>query len=127
MQYIKIERFILSYLATASWVTHNDANEFTDEAKEIAKRDCLTFIALVVTEFGAKEAQPLLNVEGVDLNYLAPHDFFLTRNGHGAGFWDKPEKYGGQENVDRLTAIAEKMGTCDCFLIDGSETLLTLE
>lgn len=33
--------------------------------------------------------------------YLSPknitqagHDFWLTRNGHGAGFWDRPELYG---------------------------------
>jgi len=27
----------------------------------------------------------------------AGHDFWLTRNGHGAGFWDREEIYGAQE------------------------------
>ena len=40
---------------------------------------------------------------------LGGHDFWLTRNGHGCGFWDRndclPEEAG-----DRLTAAAEKCG-----------------
>ena len=35
----------------------------------------------------------------------AGHDFALTRNRHGAGFWDRPEMY-GVENVKTLTAAA---------------------
>lgn len=36
----------------------------------------------------------------------AGHDFWLTRNGHGAGFWDRPEIY-GQENADKLTDMSK--------------------
>lgn len=34
----------------------------------------------------------------------AGHDFWLTRNGHGAGFWDSPEVY-GEDLADELTAL----------------------
>lgn len=37
----------------------------------------------------------------------AGHDFYLTRNGHGAGFWDR----GLGDLGDRLTAAAEVYGT----------------
>ena len=119
MKYLDFAQFVLSYLATAAWVTadSDENNEFTEDAKLTAKNDCATFIALVILEFGAEEARPLLTTAGKDLTYLAPHDFFLTRNGHGAGFWDSPEKYGGQENADRLTAICERMGCADVYHI----------
>lgn len=37
------------------------------------------------------------------------HDLWLTRNRHGAGFWDRPEIY-GEENARILTLMARAMG-----------------
>jgi len=49
----------------------------------------------------------------IDLNEFDPvqigHDLWLTRNGHGAGFWDKPEIYGA-DNARVLTLMARAMG-----------------
>lgn len=42
------------------------------------------------------------------------HDFWLTRNGHGAGFWDR----GLGELGDRLTAAAKAYGTVDLYVGD---------
>ena len=42
----------------------------------------------------------------------AGHDFWLTRNGHGAGFWDRPEVY-GQAVADELTRACEFIGESD--------------
>ncbi len=39
----------------------------------------------------------------------AGHDFWLTRNGHGAGFWDR-----GRKDGDALTKIAKSYG--DAFV-----------
>jgi hypothetical protein len=41
----------------------------------------------------------------------AGHDFWLTRQGHGAGFWDRPEIY-GKENGEKLTKQCELIGAC---------------
>lgn len=45
----------------------------------------------------------------------AGHDFWLTRNGHGAGFWDGdwPDAVG-----DRLTKASEAFGSCDLYVGD---------
>lgn len=47
----------------------------------------------------------------LDLSPIEPeqigHDFWLTRNGHGAGFWDR----GLGELGDRLTALAKAYGS----------------
>jgi hypothetical protein len=39
----------------------------------------------------------------------AGHDFWLTRNGHGTGFWDRPEIY-RDYLVQKFTKIAESFG-----------------
>ena len=51
--------------------------------------------------------------EGIDAAQ-AGHDFWLTRNGHGAGFWDR----GLGERGDRLTNAAHVYGACDLYLGD---------
>lgn len=40
------------------------------------------------------------------------HDFYLTRNGHGAGFWDR-----GLPNGDELSDKARSFGASNCFAI----------
>jgi len=39
------------------------------------------------------------------------HDLWLTRNGHGAGFWDRPEVYG--KHTDLFTGMARAQGYHD--------------
>lgn len=41
--------------------------------------------------------------------HLIGHDLWLTRNGHGTGFWDRPEIY-GEGNAVLFTRIARAMG-----------------
>ena len=45
------------------------------------------------------------------------HDFWLTRNGHGAGFWDRPEIYGETE-CNTLTEYAKTFGAKDTYVGD---------
>ena len=44
----------------------------------------------------------------------AGHDFWLTRNGHGAGFWDRDAR----ERFDVLTAAAKAYGDVDLYRIE---------
>lgn len=64
------------------------------ETRESIKQDCARFLALFADDIGES---------GVHWEQ-AGHDFWLTRNGHGAGFWDRPELY-GQALADKLTAV----------------------
>jgi len=43
------------------------------------------------------------------LEEQAGHDFWLTRNGHGVGFWDREELY-GKSSAETLTKIAQRFG-----------------
>ena len=124
---IDIKVFTKDYLETAAWLTadSDENNEFTDDSKGHAEDECLKFIQAVRKEFGDEKGMELLNTSANDLTYLAPHDFFLTRNGHGTGFWDKAEIYGGQENADRLTKICQEMGSVECYHVKGKKSKLT--
>jgi hypothetical protein len=46
----------------------------------------------------------------------AGHDFWLTRNGHGAGFWDG-EWY--KEVGERLTKASKAFGEVNIYVGDG--------
>jgi hypothetical protein len=45
------------------------------------------------------------------------HDLWLTRNGHGAGFWDR----GLGDVGDKLTAIAKRMGSKSLYVGDDGK------
>jgi hypothetical protein len=47
---------------------------------------------------------------------LAGHDFWLTRNGHGAGFWD-----GDWDNGDALTTASKAYGSVDLYIGDDGK------
>ena len=46
----------------------------------------------------------------------AGHDFWLTRNGHGAGFWDR----GLGELVDKLSEKSKSFGSYDLYVFKGN-------
>jgi hypothetical protein len=76
--------------------------------------DTLAAMASDVARFERENAQDLL--EGT--SEQGGHDLWLTRNGHGAGFWDGdwPEPA-----MDRLTEAAEKMGPVDLYVGDDGQ------
>lgn len=123
---INLTEFVRSYLATAAWVTceTGENQDFTKEAKKQAEIDCRLFINQVISKMGYEKAQEVLSKPGSDLTYLAPHDFFLTRNGHGAGFWDREDIYGETE-AKILTDISREMKGVDCLHVRGEKSKLT--
>jgi hypothetical protein len=126
MKILNINNFVASYLATAAWVTcdSDECDEFTKEAKETAKNDCQLFINACHKEFGSIKANELLTIAGNDLEYLTAHNFFLTRNHHGAGFWDSENIYGIDE-AKKLTEISDLLGQADVYHVRGKKSKLS--
>lgn len=60
------------------------------------------------------------DLHGIDDEQVG-HDFVLTRNGHGAGFWDR----GHGERGDRLTAACKPYGELDAYVGDDGRVYLT--
>ncbi len=103
------------YLACALWASVDKDDDpldknygvynFTEEAFDKLNKTWLRFI---------KEAKPYLRNVSVD---QVQHDLWLTQNGHGTGFWDRPEVY-GKLNASKLTEIADKVGMIDLYVTD---------
>jgi hypothetical protein len=87
--------------------------DLTPLAKMQVWRDCRNF----------QEAAEGLIPEGMEAQ--AGHDFWLTRNGHGAGFWDRPEVYGKQA-ADTLTRMAKACGGLNPLVGDDGQISLEL-
>jgi hypothetical protein len=79
------------------------------DSRTAIEKDCARF---------QSDAAPILDTLSVPDSQIG-HDFLLTRNRHGAGFWDSPEKYGGQENADKLTDIARTFGEMSAYVGDN--------
>ena len=112
-----------AYVETALWSSTGDNDEPMDRDYDINDLSPET-IATMETDlnkfFDLIESTPyddgdksLLDValEYADYGRIA-HDFWLTRNGHGAGFWDGDYgSIGGQ-----LTAIAKSFDESDLYV-----------
>ena len=106
--------------------THSNAIAFGREAFKRAMRECILWTNERENSEGRFDPQSVaaldaLADEFMDIHadtladgelYLpeayrqAGHDFALTCEGHGSGFWDCPEIY-GQNNADAMTATCE--------------------
>ena len=86
-------------------------------------RDCLTFI----DKMGYIECCGELESWSDDAIERAGHDFWLTRNGHGAGFWDGDwsEDYMGTEVGELLTEASRPYG--DVYVHKGDDGLTYIE
>ena len=122
----KPSRILNSYLETALWSsTTADGDPLDDEfsISDIPVEEQLKADRDLKKFFAAAEALPQAD-EGPSESFEAQdgtkvaHDFWLTRNGHGAGFWDgdDPDALGAQ-----LTAIAETFGEVDLYVGDDGK------
>jgi hypothetical protein len=115
--------FVRSYIETALWSSNDGDGVPLDSAKyadaELAEGTIAQFVADCERFQVAYEKL----IAGLDDNVLRsfppedhiPHDFWLTRNRHGAGFWDGdyPEPIATQ-----LTELAHSFGECDLYVGD---------
>lgn len=109
-----LETVVQHYITALLWSETTDDGypldstdyELSQAAINTAEGDCESFL----------EVHAALIAELPDW-YTAEqlgHDFLLTRNGHGAGFWDR----GLGELGQQLTAAAQSYGTIHAFIND---------
>ena len=118
---VELSDVAISYLETALWSsTDDDGNPLDDtygvediapETKQEAQQQLNDFFEYINELFLLNEARKYR-----DDNHIA-HDFWLTRNGHGAGFWDGA--YG--DIGDQLTAAAKSFGSVDLYVGDDNQ------
>ncbi len=74
------DRVLAQYFDTACWSSPDDdkelfAHRLTKAARKTMEADLRDFLEANAEDIGDRQEE-------------AAHDFWLTRNGHGAGFWD---------------------------------------
>lgn len=114
-----LDTFFAHYLECALWSSTDSADEgggcpiddnygIEDIAPVVLanlKRECADFIEGNLADLADMPAEQ------------AGHDFWLTRNGHGAGFWDRGLGALGR----RLSDAARTYGTCDLYIGDDGQ------
>lgn len=87
-----------------------DESDIAPEGYNEIYQDCESFY---------KEAKPLLDEAGSSLEQTG-HDFCLTRNRHGVGFWDR----GYGDIGDRLSNMCKPYGSIHLMESDGGLEVL---
>lgn len=110
----ELDAMVDSYVKCALWSSTDDDDNPLDENRGLddvdpatmakMRSDCESFLASNASDIGLDYEQ-------------AGHDLWLTRNGHGAGFWDGdwPEAAG-----KRLTAASKALGEVNLYVGDDS-------
>jgi hypothetical protein len=109
---MSLETFTAAYIEAALWSSTDDqgtpldsgAHNLAPETKTKMENDCASFWA---------EHAPLIESNPK----RAGHDFWLTRCGHGAGFWDGD----WPEHGDALTIASHRFGNVDLYVGDDGK------
>ena len=128
------DEFTRAYIQTALWSSNDNSDDsggepldsnysWADISKETLAQmigDCHIFQSENIERINAAIQSDEGVTYGPDFSAYgrAGHDFWLTRNGHGAGFWDGgwPEPFASQ-----LTKSAKSFGTFDLYVGDDGE------
>ena len=115
----KLDKFTTGYIVCSLWSSTDESrddggdpmddnygpDDIAPESLDTMIKDC--------AKFKADNQKDLDNSENSESRQ--GHDFWLTRNGHGAGFWDGDYPDGIE---DRLTAAAESFGESSLYVGD---------
>lgn len=139
------DQFLFGYIAAQLWASTDDwhgdqfdagnmADKITGETRQAAYEDCATFLASPVADDGPTPFALLGAVVAAtadDPNRWARyswsdagHDFSLTRNGHGTGYWDRPGL--PDATITQLTEAAGAYGECLWLFSVDDDTITQL-
>jgi len=110
-----MDDFTRQYLATALWSSTDDDCNPLDRNFEIEDIDADTVAAAQADCDRFRELAGKMLNEGDEEQ--AAHDFWLTRNGHGAWFWGGDWPEGGES----LTAICKAFGEIYLYIGDDGK------
>jgi hypothetical protein len=121
-----MDEFTKAYIECALWSSTNEDDEPLDRdySTDDISPDCLASMVSDCKSFQEDNSELLskwYDTTG-ETPELAGHDFWLTRNGHGAGFWDRWADSTPQGKIGRkLTAESKPYGSCDLYVGDDGK------
>lgn len=115
IQYDQLDDFTKAYIIAALWSSNEDNGDPLDanydgthiheDSLQSIYEDCKKFQHENACLWDDKES----GSGEWNIDQQAGHDFWLTRNGHGVGFWDRPKIY-GEDDKDELTDACKEYG-----------------
>lgn len=122
---LNFEKFVQAYIAAALWSSTDEAGDPLDDSHspdDIApetlqqmREDCRDFFDGMQKDL--QEYCEATDSEEWSGESCAGHDYWLTRNGHGAGFWDRGLGALGQ----RLSDAAKVYRGFDLYIGDDGK------
>jgi hypothetical protein len=116
---LKLDTFARAYIECALWSSTDNSTpqggEPLDKNYDVSDFSVETLNQMIAdcTDFQEKYSDMIMG----DLE-RAGHDFWLTRNGHGAGFWDGDWD---EPNATTLTDVAHSYGECNLYVGDDGK------
>lgn len=109
--------FVAGYTECALWSSLGPDGSPLDESFELSDicPDTLAEMVADCDEFCEAWGHVMAETEGSDSQH--GHDFWLTRNGHGAGFWDRGYGKAGET----LSKWAKAAGSYDLWPTDAGQ------
>lgn len=121
----KVEKVLKGYVAAALWSSNDESDESGGEPldknygpKDVDEKtvtdmrnDCTRFL-----DDNAADIETFMSTTKRDLEHVG-HDLWLTRNGHGVGFWDR----GAGEVGERLSEAAKTLGGFNLYVGDDGK------
>lgn len=113
-----LDTFLDHYIVCALWSSHDEsrddggdpldrnysADDLAPDALAEMREDCRAFMDSDAWHAAHRGDFWTLEQGG--------HDFWLTRNGHGAGFWDRYSGGEGEAHGDALSDLSKTFGEC---------------
>ena len=118
-----MDKFTAAYIEAALWSSTDDAGEPLDNGEHELAPETRAKMASDCAKFQAEQAEWLASdyrtesraAYGCTVEESAGHDFWLTRCGHGAGFWDGDWQ---EPAATHLTDAAHTFGNVDLYVGD---------
>lgn len=123
--YEKLDAFTQGYIEALFFTNTGSADDEELETATVSDLapSTLQEIATDCAAFQALPAYAQAKQVGKFTDEQAGRDFWYTRNGHGVGFWDRPEIYGGLD--EELSEAARKCG--EKYVCRGDDGLVYVE
>jgi hypothetical protein len=130
-----MDDFTRGYLVCALWTGTDESNEFggdplddnyglsdfAEESVAKASAECAAFEEANSADLEAFYEIWPVSPDGDSKRAFAGHNFWLTRNGRGTGFWDRD----AGEVGDRLTEASRKAEERDVYVGDDGQLYLS--
>lgn len=101
--------YVYAAAITFSEIENTKKENFSPRALEIMEEDCQAFYNLNI--HALQEVESTMEQNGAD--------FWLTRCGHGSGFWDRKYKSRTPDLYNILDFAAKRCHECELYADDG--------